>query len=56
MDKWDYISLISKRDNKYGYLLLSLMDRYNRGNLQEVTEQEAKDFYIELENKENKNE
>ena len=56
MNKWDYISLISKRDSKYGYLLLLLMDRYNRGNLQEVTEQEAKDFYIELENKENKNE
>lgn len=54
MDKWDYISLISKRDSKYGYLLLELMGRYNKNNLQEITEQEAKDFYIELENKENK--
>lgn len=52
MNKWDYIKLISAKDNRYGYLLLKMMDRYNKSNLQEITEQEAKDFYNELENKE----
>ena len=51
MDKWDYIDLISKRDHRYGYLLLEMMERYNKNNLQEITEQEAKDFYIALGNK-----
>lgn len=48
MDKWNYISLISKIDNKYGYLLLELMDRYNKCNLQEITYNEAKTFYEEI--------
>lgn len=51
MDKWDYIDLISKIDHRYGYLLLEMMERYHRNNLQEITEQEAKDFYIALGNK-----
>ena len=53
MDKWDYISLISKQSDKYGDLLLELMEKYNRYNLQEVTMQEVMEFYNELEIKEN---
>lgn len=45
MDKWDYIGLLSKQSDKYGSLLLDLMEKYNRNNLQEVTEQEVKEFY-----------
>ena len=48
MNKWDYIKEISKRDSKYGYLLLELMDRNNKNNLLEITELEAKEFYEEL--------
>lgn len=48
MDKWDYIGLISKRDNRYGYLILELMEKYNRCNLQEITYDEAKEFYEEI--------
>lgn len=48
MDKWDYIKLISERDNRYGYLLLKMMDGYNKGNLQEITYNEAKTFYEEI--------
>lgn len=53
MNKWDYIDLIRKRDSRYGHLLLELMERNNRDNLCEVTELEAKEFYEELEKKEN---
>ena len=52
MDKWDYISLLSKRSDKYGNLLLELMEKYNKTNLQEITEKEAKNFYKELDKKE----
>lgn len=48
MDKWDYIKLISERDNRYGYLLLEMMDRYNKNNLIEITCDEAKTFYEEI--------
>lgn len=48
MNKWDYIDLIRKRDHRYGYLLLELMDRNNKDNLLEITELEAKEFYEEL--------
>ena len=48
MNKWYYIGLISDKSDKYGNLLLELMERNNRYNLQEVTEQEAKYFYEEL--------
>ena len=48
MNKWDYIKEISKRDSRYGHLLLELMDRNNKNNLLEITELEAKDFYEEL--------
>jgi hypothetical protein len=48
MDKWDYIDLISKRDHRYGYLLLEMMERYNKNNLQEITYNESKEFYEEI--------
>lgn len=48
MDKWNYIDLISKRDDRYGYLLLEMMDKYNKNNLQEITYNEVKEFYEEI--------
>jgi len=52
LNKWDYIKLISEKDDKYGSLLLELMDRYSRFNLQEIAEDDAKMFYEEILRKE----
>lgn len=49
MDKWEYISEISRRSDEYGNLLIELMERNNKNSLREITEQEAKEFYEEIE-------
>lgn len=48
MDKEFYIRLISNMSDKYGGLLIELMEKYGRENLQEVTLDEAKEFYEKL--------
>lgn len=50
--KWEYIHLISTfdPDDFYGSNLIKLFNRYNRPNTQEVTFEEAKEFYEELVN------
>ena len=55
MSKDDYIKLISSNSDRYGDKLLLLMDKYNKLNLMEITLEEAKEFWEELE-KEKKNE
>lgn len=45
MDKWDYIKEISKASDKYGDLLLELMEENHVSNLQQITEEQAKEFY-----------
>ena len=49
MSKDDYIKLISSNSNKYGDKLLELMDKYNKNNLMDITLEEAKSFWEELE-------
>lgn len=46
--KDDYIKAISAKSDlqdKYGALLLDLMDKYNASNLQEITLEQARDYY-----------
>lgn len=45
MTKWDYIQKISQMSDMYGNLLLSMMDKYNKNCLLDITEEEAKEFY-----------
>ena len=49
MDKWDYISKISKSSDRYGNKLILLMDAYDMSNLQEITLTEAKEFWNKIE-------
>lgn len=46
--KWLYIRLIGQMSNEYGNKLYDLMTRYSCSNLQEVTDEQAKEFYEEL--------
>lgn len=48
MNKWDYITLISKMSNIYGDLLVDMMNEYNKSNLQEIKFREVKKFYEKL--------
>lgn len=50
MNKDKYIKMISAKSNRYGDKLLELMDKYNKPNLKEITLEEAKEFWEELEN------
>ena len=50
MSKDDYIKLISANSDRYGDKLLLLMDKYNKNNLRDITLEEAKEFWEELEN------
>lgn len=50
----NYIKKISKLSDRYGDKLLELMDRYSANNLQEITNEQAKEFYEELKNKKEK--
>ena len=51
MNKWDYIKLISNLSDLYGNKLLEMLDSYNKDNLQDITLEEAKDFYLKIINK-----
>ena len=42
--KWKLIKNISEKLSKYGDLLLGMIDKYNKNSLQELTEQEVKEF------------
>ena len=48
MDKWEYIKIISNYSNRYGDKLLELLDINGKTNLQEITFEEAKEFYENL--------
>ena len=48
MEKWEYIKLLSDISDRYGDKLLLLLERYNKNNLQEITFEEAKEFYEKL--------
>ena len=48
MEDEDYIKIISSMSDHYGGLLIQLMDRYNATNLQEISNDQAKEFYEEL--------
>ncbi len=50
MNKWNYIEKISAVSDRYGDKLVLLMDKYNKNNLNEITFEEAKEFWEELEN------
>ena len=50
MSKDDYIKLISSNSSRYGDKLLLLMEKYNKSNLKDITLDEAKEFWEELEN------
>ena len=50
MSKWNYIEKISAAGDKYGDKLQLLMDKYNKSNLRDITLDEAKEFWEELEN------
>lgn len=47
MKKDEYISILSKNTDKYGSLLLQMMDRYKVNNLRELTENQVKEFYVD---------
>lgn len=49
MNKWNYIKKISAESDKYGDKLLELMKKYNKLSLKEITFEEAKEFWEELE-------
>lgn len=51
MNKWDYIKLISNLSDLYGNKLLEMLDYYNKDNLQDITLEEANDFYLKIINK-----
>lgn len=55
MSKDDYIILISSSGSRYGDTLLELMDKYDKPNLKEITLDEAKEFWKELENDSKRN-
>ena len=48
MDKWEYIKIISNYSNRYEDKLLELLDINEKTNLQEITFEEAKEFYEKL--------
>lgn len=47
MDKWDYINLFRShpKNDKYGRMLIELMDMCHKNNLQEVTLRDCKQYY-----------
>ena len=48
MEKIDYIRAISSMSNRRGDKLIDMMDKYNRRCLDDVTYDEAKEYYEEL--------
>lgn len=51
LNKWDYVRLISDASNKYGDKLVEMMEYYKKSNLREITLDEAKEFYEQLNKK-----
>lgn len=51
MDKQYYIKQISNKSDKYGDKLVEMMYLYDKDNLQEITLEEAKEFYEKLNQK-----
>ena len=49
MSKDEYITMISAKSNRYGDKLLELMEKYNTSNLNDITLEEAKEFWEALE-------
>lgn len=48
-DKWHYIGKISQLSREYhAEYMINMLDKYNKNNLQEITLNEAKEFYEEL--------
>lgn len=45
MNKWDYIDKIRTFPNNNGDGLIDMMDKYEKNNLMQITEEEAKEFY-----------
>lgn len=52
MEKLEYIRAISAMSNRRGDKLVAMMDKYNRRCLDDVTYDEAKEYYEELKEKE----
>ena len=48
MDKWHYIRLVSKASDNYGSELVNMMEKYNKNNLCEITLEESKEYYKQL--------
>lgn len=48
MTKLEYIRAISSMSNRRGDKLVAMMDKYNRRCLDDVTYDEAKEYYEEL--------
>ena len=47
MLKIDYIKEISKMSDRRGNKLIAMMDRYNRICIDDITYEEAKEYYFE---------
>ena len=48
MSKDYYTQLISLLSDRYGSELVEMLDRYNKHGLNEITEEEAKEYYETL--------
>lgn len=48
-EKWKYIHLLSNRSGRYGDYLLKMMDYYEVSNLQEITEEQARSYWEQVE-------
>ncbi len=48
MSKDYYTQLISLLSDRYGSELVEMLDRYNKHGLNEITEEEAKEYYESL--------
>lgn len=44
-EKWKYIRLISNLSPIHNYHLVNMMDKYNCDNLQQITYEQAKEYY-----------
>lgn len=51
MDKWDYISLISRFSDNYGNELINMMEKYNKCNLRQINYEESKEYYEKIKEK-----
>ena len=54
MGKWNYIAKISEILGVNNNFTIDLLNRYDKPNVQELTEQEAKEYYEEIVKNRNK--